>query len=194
MCMCPACKRPEAAFGACITIYKCRRAVNNQDDKQQQYSRNMASSAQPITIPSSLFDVYQEYKASTATVLTWLCSHEAITPQSGLTVNSLQRAAENIRSKDILVPAMIYRAFRDSVAKRQKVTTWFTSAELSAGGNTSGSTLKHVHFTEKYFISDRILSTISNQLDCKMRSRRSFQMEIPPHPDANLARLKMKIP
>ncbi|KAE8452073.1 hypothetical protein EG329_002239 [Mollisiaceae sp. DMI_Dod_QoI] len=109
----------------------------------------MASSAQPITIPSSLFDVYQEYKASTATVLTWLCSHEAITPQSGLTVNSLQRAAENIRSKDILVPAMIYRAFRDSVAKRQKVTTWFTSAELSAAGNTSGSTLKHVHFTEK---------------------------------------------
>jgi hypothetical protein len=109
----------------------------------------MASSTQPVTIPSTLFDVYRQYKTSTATVLKWLSENGAITPQSGVTVNHLQRAAENARAKNIQVPEVVYRAFRDAVAKRRKVTSWFTSAELSTGGKTSESTLNHIYYTEK---------------------------------------------
>jgi hypothetical protein len=116
---------------------------------RQQEETFMASSTQPVTIPSTLFDVYRQYKTSTATVLKWLSDNEAIYPQPGVTVNQLQRAAENVRAENIQVPEVVYRAFRDSVAKRRKVTTWFTSAELSTGGKISESTNNHIHYTEK---------------------------------------------
>ena len=109
----------------------------------------MASSSRPVTIPSTLFDVYRQYKTSTATVLKWLSDNGAISPQSGATINHLQRAAENARAKNIQVPEVVYRAFRDAVAKRRKVTSWFTSAELGAEGRTSESTLNHIYYTEK---------------------------------------------
>ncbi len=109
----------------------------------------MTSSAQPVAIPSTLFDVYRQYKTSTATVLEWLSDNGAIALQSGVTVNRLQRAAENARAKNIQAPQAVYRAFRDSVVKRRKVTSWFTAAELSVGGKMSESTLNHIHYTEK---------------------------------------------
>jgi hypothetical protein len=103
----------------------------------------------PATIPSTMFDVYQQYKTSTAMVVNWLSDNQAITLQSGTTVNQLQIAAENVCANNIHVPDTIYRTFRDSVMKRQKVTDWFMSAELSAGGKISQITSNHIHFTEK---------------------------------------------
>ena len=109
----------------------------------------MSSSSESVKIPSTLFDVYQRYKTSTATVLKWLSDNGAIASQSSVTVNQLQCAAENACAKNIQVPDQVYHAFRDSVADRRKVTSWFTSAELATNGKTSQTTLNHVHYTEK---------------------------------------------
>ncbi|KIW22022.1 uncharacterized protein PV07_12580 [Cladophialophora immunda] len=109
----------------------------------------MAASTPPATIPSTLFDVYRQYKTSTEVVLKWLGDNDAITSRSGVTVNRLQSAAESVYANTIQVPEAIYRAFRESVAKRRKVTNWFMSAELSAGGEMSQTTLNHIRFTEK---------------------------------------------
>jgi hypothetical protein len=38
----------------------------------------MASSTPPVTIPRTLFDVYRQYKTSTAVALKWLGDNEAI--------------------------------------------------------------------------------------------------------------------
>lgn len=109
----------------------------------------MTPSTQPVTIPSTLFDVYRQYKTSTATVFKWLSDNGSIALQSSVTVNQLQLAAENARAKNIQAPEVVYHAFRDSVMKRRKVTSWFTAAELSIGGKTSECTLNHIHYTEK---------------------------------------------
>lgn len=109
----------------------------------------MAASTPPATIPSTLFDVYRQYKTSTEVVLKWLGDNDAITSRSSVTVNRLQSAAESVYANTIQVPEAIYRAFRESVGKRRKVTNWFMSAELSAGGEMSQTTLNHIRFTEK---------------------------------------------
>lgn len=109
----------------------------------------MASSKQAVKLPSSFFEVYVQYKTSTETVLQWLSENGALTPQSHLTANDLQGAVERIRGKSIRVPEAVHRAFRASIAKRRKVTDWFTSAELETDGTSSGSTAKHIHYTEK---------------------------------------------
>jgi hypothetical protein len=104
---------------------------------------------QEAKLPSSFFEIYIQYKASTATVLQWLTEHGAVTPHSNITMDGLQGAVETIRGKSIQVPEVIYRAFKASIAKRRKVTDWFTSVELATGGKPSKSTAKHVHYTEK---------------------------------------------
>lgn len=72
----------------------------------------MSSSSESVKIPSTLFDVYQQYKTSTATVLKWLSDNGAIASQSRLTVNQLQCAAENASAKYIQVPDQVYRLSR----------------------------------------------------------------------------------
>ena len=109
----------------------------------------MASSAPPVTIPSALFDVYRQYKTSTAVVLKWLGDNAVIASKSGVTISQLQTAAENVCTSNIQIPEAVYRAFRESVAKRQKVTNWFMSAEFSAGGEISQITSNHIHVTRK---------------------------------------------
>ncbi|KFZ17965.1 hypothetical protein V502_04337 [Pseudogymnoascus sp. VKM F-4520 (FW-2644)] len=122
----------------------------------------MASSKQAVKLPSSFFEVYVQYKTSTATVLQWLSEHGAITPHSHLTANDLQGAVERIRGKSIRVPEAVHRAFRASIAKRRKVTDWFTSAELETGGTPSESTAKHIHYTEKL---QKAFSTLFQDID-----------------------------
>jgi CTP-dependent riboflavin kinase len=109
----------------------------------------MASPREAVKLPSSFFEVYKQYKVSTATVLQWLSENGALTPQSILTTNELQGAVERVRDKGIQVPEAVYRAFKDSIAKRRKVSEWFSSAELKTGGKTTGSTANHIHYTEK---------------------------------------------
>jgi len=155
----------------------------------------MASSTPPVTLPSNLYDVYQQYKTSTAMVLKWLGDNETITSQSRVTVNQWQSAAENVYANNIQVPEAIYRAFRDSVAKRRKVTNWFMSAELSAGGEISQFTSNHIHFTEKWVISrdHRAWTWLTEQIAWKKRSWLCFQTEIESRPIGQLARVGMKM-
>ncbi|CZT06985.1 uncharacterized protein RAG0_12557 [Rhynchosporium agropyri] len=64
-------------------------------------------------------------------------------------MDDLQGAVETIRGKSIQVPEAVYQTFKTSIAKRRKVTEWFTSVEFATSGNPSNSTAKHIHFTEK---------------------------------------------
>ena len=109
----------------------------------------MSSPKQEARLPSSFFEIYLQYKASTATVLQWLTEHGAITPQSKLTADDLQGAVERIRRRSTQVPEAVYWAFKASIAKRRKVTNWFTSVDLETSGKPSESTEKHIHYTEK---------------------------------------------
>jgi hypothetical protein len=113
-----------------------------------QVTSIMSSSSQPLIISSALFDVYQKYKTSTASVLKWLSDNGAIASHSGVTVNQLQQAAERAHARNITAPEQVYRDFRDSLANRRKVTNWFSSTERAAGAKTSQSTLNHTHFME----------------------------------------------
>lgn len=69
----------------------------------------MASPTPPVTIPRTLFDVYWQYKTSTAVVLKWPGDNEAITSQTGVTISQLQIAAESVCVNNIQVPEAIYR-------------------------------------------------------------------------------------
>lgn len=109
----------------------------------------MTSSSPDAAVSSTVFEIHRQYKASTTTVLAWLRDNGAASPQSGLNMNQLQHAAENARAKNIPVPEQIYHAFRDSVAKRREVTSFFTSAELRSEGQTSKTTEEHVNFTKQ---------------------------------------------
>jgi hypothetical protein len=109
----------------------------------------MDVSKQEIKLPSSFFETYLQYKASTATVLHWLNEHGAVTTQPNLTTDDLQGAVERIRGKGIRIPENIHSAFKASIAKRRKVTEWFTSVELATGGKPSKSTAQHNHYTKK---------------------------------------------
>ena len=82
----------------------------------------MNLSKQEAKLPSSFFEIYLQYKASTATVLQWLTERGAITPQSNLTMDDLQGAIERIRGKSIRVLETVYWAFKASIAKRRRVT------------------------------------------------------------------------
>lgn len=110
----------------------------------------MVSSDARVKLPSPVFDIYRQYKTSTATVITWLNKFGGFAPpQSQLTISQLQHAAERARSRNIDVPNVVHLAFQESVAKRREVTRWFMSAELGAERKPSQSTLNHIHFSDK---------------------------------------------
>lgn len=78
-----------------------------------------------------------------------MSDHGTFTSPSGLKLGQLQLAAENAVAKDVMIPEVIRHAFRESVAKRWKVTNWFISAERRTGGERSIITLKHICYTER---------------------------------------------
>jgi hypothetical protein len=89
----------------------------------------MASSSEAVKLPSPIFEDYKQYKVSTATVLQWLSDNGALTPQSILTTKELQSAVERVRNKSVQVPETVFRAFKNCIVKRRKVSKWFSSAD-----------------------------------------------------------------
>jgi hypothetical protein len=113
----------------------------------------MATSIMPVKITSTLFEVYRQYKTSTSTVLEWLNKHGSLGSSAALEIDQLQGAAGHIVAENIKIPEAVYRAFRDAVSKRWKVTNWFLSAERVVGAETSSTTQKHIYYTERQAVA-----------------------------------------
>lgn len=127
--------------GRCLT-----KSISALTDYQNSAMNSPNSSAR---LPNNLVEAHEQYKISTGRVLHWLTENGA-SLHSDITTTQLQEAAEKIRARNVPVPETISRDFRASIEKRQKITNWFTSAELSADGKKSQVTENHIYFTERY--------------------------------------------
>lgn len=105
-----------------------------------------------IVLSSALFNDYHVYKTSTATVVRWLSIHGDPKLKSNRSIGKLVIAAKQARKKNPNVPHDVYRAFKESISKREKVNKWFMQKEMGRKkkGEKSESTEKHVYFLERY--------------------------------------------
>jgi len=112
-----------------------------------------------LILPSSLFDDYHVYKTSTTIVINWLGVHGDPSLNTNRSIGKLVSAAAQAKRKNIEVPDNVYKAFVDSISKREKVNKWFMYKEVGKKkkGEKSQSTEKHVYFTQRfvYFLALR---------------------------------------
>jgi len=72
--------------------------------------------------------------------------------KSNRSIGKLVIAAQQARNRSHSVPDDVYKAFRESIAKREKVNKWFMQKEMGKKkkGEKSESTEKHSYFLERY--------------------------------------------
>ncbi|KAL9129553.1 MAG: hypothetical protein Q9217_002009 [Psora testacea] len=98
-------------------------------------------------IPSSLLNIYVQYKQDTRAIIAWLVSHgqcEHRHPQT-LYIKDLFDLAEGVQKKAVVMPDIIAFHFREAITARNYMTKFFRNA--TAQGADNQETINHEHFT-----------------------------------------------
>jgi hypothetical protein len=100
-------------------------------------------------IPSSLFEIYLNYKKDTRAIVAWLISHEASSKSkpSSLSVRDLLDLAHKIRAKAVRMPDAIHWHFRQAINARTYLTTFFKHDDIDQAQQRS--TVDHEFFTAR---------------------------------------------
>lgn len=103
-------------------------------------------------IPSSLLDLYVQYKQDTRAVIAWLVSH-GTSRYKGLrmlSIKDLFSLAEMVQTKAVEMPDTIDFHFREAIAARTQLSKFFRRA--SSQGTNDQETSNHEYFTTRWVL------------------------------------------
>ncbi len=100
-------------------------------------------------IPSSLLDLYVQYKQDTRAVITWLVSHRTSRYKhlQTLSIKDLFGLAEIVQTKAVEMPNTVDFHFREAIAARTQLSKFFRRA--SSQGADDQETSNHEYFTTR---------------------------------------------
>ena len=101
-------------------------------------------------LPSHLLDVYIRYKQGTRAIMSWLLRHGDHEGQhyDRMSINDMVRLAKTIRTKSLSMPESIDFHFRETIAARKYLSSFFRKTSCSKTDDTG--TTNHEHFTTRW--------------------------------------------
>lgn len=100
-------------------------------------------------LPSHLLDVYVRYKQGTRAIISWLLQHGSNASQrfDRVSINDMVRLAKTIQGKAVSMPDSIDFHFRETIAARKHLSTFFRKSSDQPADDADTS--NHEHFTTR---------------------------------------------